>query len=209
MLEQVRKLQAKLARMEKAEGQRDPNAPNPPQVKVDGKIEKIDGDLVLVSVGTDHGLSKGNTLDVYRTAPEPKYLGMIRIIDASHDKSVGRLIPTGNAAFRAKLKEGDLVTSDLRRVEKPKEEPPKDLKKLPSGLKGAVQRIDPKDATLVTISLGSDAGLEQGHTLEVYGFRPEAKHLGSIRIIEATPQSAIARRLGPEALEVGDEVVSK
>jgi len=134
---------------------------------------------------------------------------MIRIIDANFHQSVGRLIPTGNAATRPKLKEGDLVTSDLTRVEKLKEEPPKDLKKLPAGLKGAIEKIDPKDATLIIISLGSDAGLEKGHTLEVYGFRPDAKHLGSIRIIVVTPRSAIGRRLGPDALEVGDEVVSK
>jgi hypothetical protein len=95
-------------------GPRDPNAPNPPGVIVNGKIEKVDGpDLVLLSLGTDHGVAKGNTLDVYRTSPTATYLGMVRIIDANHHQSVARLIGTGNAAFRAKLREGDLVTSKL------------------------------------------------------------------------------------------------
>ena len=93
---------------------RDPNGPNPPAVMVNGKIEKVDGvDLVLLSLGTDHGVAKGNTLDVYRTEPVPKYLGMVRIIDAEHHRSVARLIPTSNGAYRAKLQAGDLVTSKL------------------------------------------------------------------------------------------------
>jgi hypothetical protein len=95
-------------------GMRDPSAPNPPAVNVNGKIEKVDGtDLVLLTLGTDHGVNKGNTLDVYRTQPQPKYLGMVRIIDANHHHSVARVVPTGNAAFRPKLLEGDLVTSKL------------------------------------------------------------------------------------------------
>ncbi len=120
LLEQLRQTTRKLAQVEAgvgggdmAGGVRDPNGPNPPAVTVNGKIEKVDVDLVVLSLGTDHGIAKGNTLDVYRTAPDAKYLGMVRIIDANHHQSVARLMPTGNAAFRAKLREGDLVTSKL------------------------------------------------------------------------------------------------
>ncbi len=90
-----------------------PNEPNPPAVAVNGKVEKVDGDLVLISLGTDHNVNKDNTLDIYRLQPESKYLGMIRIVSADHHKSVARLIPSGNAAFRPALREGDLVTSKL------------------------------------------------------------------------------------------------
>jgi hypothetical protein len=121
LLEQLRGVTLALAKLQAGVGVevagggvRDPNGPNPPAVAVNGKIEKVDGpDLVLLSLGTDHGVNKGNTLDVYRTQPDAKYLGMVRIIDANHHQSVARLIPTGNAAFRAKLREGDLVTSKL------------------------------------------------------------------------------------------------
>lgn len=124
LLEQIRNLTSALAKAQagigggagEAAGARDPNSPNPPAVVVNGKIEKVDGtDLVLLSLGTDNGVAKGNTLDVYRTQPEPKYLGMVRIIDANHHQSVARLVPTANAAFRAQLREGDLVTSKLIR----------------------------------------------------------------------------------------------
>lgn len=93
---------------------RNPNDPNPPAVKVEGKIEKVEGDLVLISLGTDHGINKNNTLDVFRLTPESKYLGMIRIVEINHHSSVARLIPSGNAAFRPQLKTGDVVSSKIR-----------------------------------------------------------------------------------------------
>jgi hypothetical protein len=92
---------------------RNPNEPNPPSALVNGKIERVDAELVQLSVGTDHGVNKNNTLDVYRLQPEAKYLGMVRIVEADHHRSVGRLIPSGNAQFRTPLRPGDLVTSKL------------------------------------------------------------------------------------------------
>lgn len=94
---------------------RNPNEPNPPAVLINGQIERVDAELVQLSVGSDHGLQKNQTLDVYRLQPEAKYLGMVRIIETSHRNSVGRLVPSGNAAFRTPLRPGDLVTSKLTR----------------------------------------------------------------------------------------------
>jgi hypothetical protein len=92
------------------------NEANPPSGMVKGKIEKVDAKdntLVQISVGTDHGVNKNNTMEVFRTTPSPKYLGMVRIVDASPHHSVGRLIvPPG--ASRPQLQEGDLVWSRLR-----------------------------------------------------------------------------------------------
>ena len=119
LLEQVRALSQDIARRDSGVVSadvmviRNPNDPNPPAVDVNGKIEKVDIDLVQITLGTDHGVAKNNTLDVYRLTPEPKYLGMVRIVDANHHQSVGRLIPSGNAAFRTPLRVGDLVTSRL------------------------------------------------------------------------------------------------
>jgi hypothetical protein len=92
---------------------KNPNEPNPPPVAVKGKVEKVEGDLVQISLGTDHSVNKDNTLDIYRLKPAPQYLGMIRIVDANNHTSVGRLIPSGNAAFRPVLREGDVVSSKL------------------------------------------------------------------------------------------------
>lgn len=120
LLEQNQRLNKEIAKLQSGVNPdvmvvRNPNDPNPPAVTVNGRLEKVEGDLVQISLGTDHGVNKNNTLDVYRTSPEPKYLGMVRIVDANHHKSVARLIPSGNPAFRVPLKEGDLVTSKLTR----------------------------------------------------------------------------------------------
>jgi hypothetical protein len=89
-----------------------PVAPNPPETLVHGKIEVVDGDLVLVTLGTDHGLNADNTLEAYRLKPAPKYLGMIRIVHAYERKSLGRFMKTGDAPA-PKLEAGDLVASKL------------------------------------------------------------------------------------------------
>lgn len=93
---------------------RNPNDPNPPAFKIDGKIEKVEGTLVQLTLGTDHGLQEDNTLDVYRLQPNPQYLGMVRIVDARHHSSVGRLIPSGSGASKLQPREGDLVTSKFK-----------------------------------------------------------------------------------------------
>jgi hypothetical protein len=189
--------------------------PNLPTLLLNGKIEKVEGDLVLVTLGTDHGLNKNHTLDVYRLKPEPKYLGTIRIVDANHHKSVGRLIPADKGVDRPALMEGDLVTSRLPKAVEPKKEAPKEPEKNPPAkkLNGLIEKLDDKDASLVSISIGSDVGLAKGHTLEVYRLKPQPKYLGTIRIIEISEQKAVGKRIGPNltglpALDVGDRVTS-
>jgi hypothetical protein len=92
------------------------NEPNPPSTLVKGKVEKVDANdklLIQISLGTDQGVNKNNTLEVFRTAPEPKYVGMVRIVDATYNRSVGRLVVPAGAATRPQAHEGDLVWSWL------------------------------------------------------------------------------------------------
>jgi len=90
------------------------NEPNPPSTFVKGKIEKVDASgLVQISLGTDQGVNKNNTLEVFRTQPEPKYLGMVRIVDANFNSSVGRLIVPAGTTVRPQLREGDNAWSKL------------------------------------------------------------------------------------------------
>jgi hypothetical protein len=49
--------------------------------------------------------------------------------------------------------------------------------------------------TLVSISIGSDAGLARGHKLQVYRLKPAPLYLGTIRIIDVSPQKAAARHI--------------
>jgi hypothetical protein len=68
---------------------------------------------------------------------------------------------------------------------------------------------------LVKISLGSDAGLVKGNTLEVYRLNTQApdlsKYLGRIKIIQVTATEAVAEPVHKPAgpLQIGDEVSGK
>ena len=116
LMERLRKLELALA-PKKADPPNDNDfplaKPTPPPTKVNGLIEKVDpkdGSLVVISVGSDAGLARDHTLEVYRLKPAPKYLGMIRIIELSQHKAVGRLIRRAGTPV-AMLEAGDHVAS--------------------------------------------------------------------------------------------------
>lgn len=72
------------------------NGKNPPPDDVSGLIETADSSgLVTITIGSDAGLHKGNTLEVFRlgrTAAQSKYLGTIRIVELTAHKAVGQPI---------------------------------------------------------------------------------------------------------------------
>lgn len=82
-------------------------------------------------------------------------------------------------------------------------------KKLPpEGLKGTVQEVDPKSG-LVSLSIGSDAGLTDHAVLEVYRVRPKPVYVGRVRVENVMPTRAVARPVAPlqsSAIQVGDQV---
>lgn len=94
---------------------KNPLASNPPQKFMKGVVERVDEtdkSLVRISLGTDHGLKVGETLEVYRLGPNAEYIGMIRIEDAHHHTSVAKMIRTPGTPLRT-IREGDTVSSTL------------------------------------------------------------------------------------------------
>lgn len=91
-----------------------PDKPNPPRALVKGKVTKVEAeaDLVEVNVGEDHGLKAGHTLEVYRLSPKPEFLGTIRLVQVTPQRSVGRLV-LSNPLKKATIKVGDDVSSRL------------------------------------------------------------------------------------------------
>ena len=92
--------------------------------------------------------------------------------------------------------------------------PPADINPPPGQVKGRIERVDPNDPALVTITIGADQGLAKGHTLEVYRLKPEPRYLGIVRIIEVTSARSVGRLIAPAGakraqLQVGDEVASR
>jgi hypothetical protein len=85
------------------------NAPNPPAFAVDGKVMEVREGLVEISIGSDAGLAKGNTLDLFRLTPKSQYLGMIRLITVEPTKSVGQIVGKSAGAPQR----GDNVASKI------------------------------------------------------------------------------------------------
>lgn len=118
LLEENKRLAVALARERTGGGTGDgpvklPHEPNPPTALVNGTIERVDGDLVTLTVGSDHGLKKNHTMEAFRLDPEATYLGMIRIVEVHHHSSIGRLERT-SISRRIPLRAGDKVISELK-----------------------------------------------------------------------------------------------
>jgi predicted nucleic acid-binding Zn-ribbon protein len=81
---------------------------------VEGVVKRVDArnERVEISIGSDDGLVIGHELDVFRTAPQPDYLGKIRIEAVDPDQAVGVVI--GKTVQGKKIQEGDNVASSIR-----------------------------------------------------------------------------------------------
>jgi hypothetical protein len=84
---------------------------NPPPQNVEGIVTETTqrGDLIRISIGSDAGLARGHTLDVFRTKPTPQYLGQIRLTDVRASDAVGQPVDK----MKAPVQKGDLVASDV------------------------------------------------------------------------------------------------
>jgi hypothetical protein len=87
------------------------NASNPPPQSVEGVVTETTnrGDLLRLSVGSDAGLEKGHTLDLYRLKPTPQYLGQVRLTDVRAAESVA--VPVDK--LKGPVQKGDIVASEV------------------------------------------------------------------------------------------------
>jgi hypothetical protein len=97
-------------------------------------------------------------------------------------------------------------TSALAQINKASKNPP------PDNIEGMVKVADASG--LIKISIGSDAGLTKGHTLEVFrlsAVATQSKYLGTVRILEVTPNEAVAQPVKPLSDKpiAGDRVASR
>lgn len=82
---------------------------NPPLENVEGLVRTAKGDLVEISLGTDAGLSRGQTMEVFRLGQNPKYIGRIRIVDVTANTAVGQ----ASGRLAAPIQVGDRVASRI------------------------------------------------------------------------------------------------
>jgi predicted nucleic acid-binding Zn-ribbon protein len=81
---------------------------------VEGVVKRVDprNERVEISIGSDDGLVIGHELDIFRTSPQPEYVGKIRIEAVDPDQAVGVVI--GKTVQGKKIQEGDNVASSIR-----------------------------------------------------------------------------------------------
>src|SRR5438445_13586608 len=60
-------------------------------------------------------------------------------------------------------------------------------------LQGNITKTSSTDRTMVSISLGSAAGLKEGDTLHVYRLEPKAEYLGKLRVVIVEANAAVGR----------------
>lgn len=102
LLEQVGRMKTVLARNDLDEFT--PLDNRPPAV--DGVVVKVGRrDLVEISVGSDDGIRKGHTLEVFRGYD---YLGRIVIVETEPDQAVGQILPEYR---KGNIKKGDRVAT--------------------------------------------------------------------------------------------------
>jgi hypothetical protein len=85
---------------------------NPPPEDVAGTVTATDSKTgyLELSIGSDAGLSPGNTLEVFRTSPEPRYLGTVQILAVRPHDSVAKPV---NGSARGQIQAGDRVASNI------------------------------------------------------------------------------------------------
>jgi hypothetical protein len=95
---------------------RDAGYVSPPPVYVKGRIEDVyesDKSLVKISLGSDSGIRKDQTLEIFRTTPRPEYLGRLVIVEADLHHAIGR-VQRQPGMPAVTVQPGDQVASSLR-----------------------------------------------------------------------------------------------
>jgi hypothetical protein len=149
------------------------------QVPVGAVLQYLEDELDIVFVLRDYGI-------VVVGAEERLPPGAVRVIDFwKHGKT---------AEPRPDTKEKAKPSPDVKPVLPPKE-----------SSRGLIEKVDPKDPSLVQTSIGSDAGVAKGQTLEVFRLQPAPKYLGRVQILETTPTTSVGRAANRD-LRAGDLV---
>src|SRR5262249_50836410 len=79
-----------------------------------GEVRQVDGNLVKISLGSDAGLAKGQTMEVFRLGATPRYIGRVRIVEVTPTHAVGQV--TGRLAMPVRV--GDQGASRIRDSDK-------------------------------------------------------------------------------------------
>jgi hypothetical protein len=88
------------------------NPPKVPSFDMAGRVLSAEGNWAVISLGSDNGIEQGHLLQVYRTSPQPVYLGTLTITKAEPHQAVGNFEP---AAKGRKIQANDTVDTRIQR----------------------------------------------------------------------------------------------
>jgi hypothetical protein len=180
-------------------------------------------------IRSDTTVQAGQMEIVKRQAEHEKMKQMLKDADAANNKLVLEKNALQDRAVAAEIQMKAAVDR-AQRMEAQVQDLTKDLVRMRSGggastaaragaknpppdnIEGLIRTTDPS-SNLVTITIGSDAGLSKGHTLEVFrlsSIPQQSKYLGTIRILEVTPTQAVGQPVGRMTTppQPGDRVAS-
>jgi hypothetical protein len=86
-----------------------PSGINPPPDQVEGLIQRVEGNLVTLTIGGDAGLLKGHTMEVFGLGANSGYRGKIRLVEVTPKSAVGEVI----GKLSSRIKPGDTVASSI------------------------------------------------------------------------------------------------
>jgi hypothetical protein len=96
--EKAKKFEEALAKLAEFRAEA-PKAPPMLPKNLRGKVTKVAGDLVELSIGIDAGLEKGVTLDLYRAEGGGKYLGTVVVREAAPKTAIASFKPARDVAI--------------------------------------------------------------------------------------------------------------
>jgi hypothetical protein len=180
------------------------------------RVRQAEGSLTAIAVELEHRQQEVNYQKQLIAQRDDKLKGMVSEVEASRARAVDMEL-----AAKAEQQRNESLLAELERKEKtmqhqevaaapgmPKEAGPKHNPPA-EDVEGLIKALDPQSG-LVTITIGSDAGLSKGNTLEVFRLKPEATYLGQLEILAVRPNEAVGRPLVRTRgnLQVGDRVAS-
>ncbi len=199
------------------------------QVKINDDLRKDATAQDKKYIKSDTTVQAGQMEIVKRQAEFEKMKQMLKDADTANNALVKEKIAFQDRAVAAEIQMKAAVDR-AQRLETQVQELTKDLVRMRSGgsggaaaragaknpppdnVEGLIRTTDPS-SNLVTLSIGSDAGLSKGHTLEVFrlsSIPQQSKYLGTIRILEVTATQAVGQPVGRMTTppQPGDRVAS-
>lgn len=205
----LKELQAQFDELKAKAAPESPKSPKDTKPsKADDKRAPAHGQVEAVRLRSANAAEVARALDqLFNGADkEPRKDRVVVIAEPISNSLLIRASQADLAAIRAVLEKLDAKNQQPKDEAKPRPKPS------PENVKGKVTRVGENELPLIEVDVGADAGLEKGHTLEVFRLEPRPEYVGVLRIVDSQTNRAVGRMIQPTdrqtLVKVGDRVAS-